>query len=111
MCPASIQPSVKCAPFSGHHLHDPGRRQPAPAFALPVDALRAQAAVPKTRRVEAARWRAHAGDADATPRRPEPARRSDTSVLDPRIWLRASRILYERGGCARVNDTMPTAGG
>ena len=29
-----------CAPFSGYHLYYPSRRQPAPAFALLVDALR-----------------------------------------------------------------------
>jgi DNA-binding transcriptional LysR family regulator len=29
-----------CAPFPGYHLYDPSRRQPAPAFALLVDALR-----------------------------------------------------------------------
>ncbi len=29
-----------CPPFSGYHLYYPSRRQPAPAFALPVDALR-----------------------------------------------------------------------
>jgi DNA-binding transcriptional LysR family regulator len=27
-------------PFSGYHLYYPSRRQPAPAFALLVDALR-----------------------------------------------------------------------
>jgi len=29
-----------CAPFSGYHLYYPSRRQPAPAFAVLVDALR-----------------------------------------------------------------------
>jgi DNA-binding transcriptional LysR family regulator len=29
-----------CAPFPGYHLYYPSRRQPAPAFALLVDALR-----------------------------------------------------------------------
>jgi DNA-binding transcriptional LysR family regulator len=29
-----------CPPFSGYHLHYPSRRQPTPAFALLVDALR-----------------------------------------------------------------------
>jgi DNA-binding transcriptional LysR family regulator len=29
-----------CAPFSGYHLYYPSRRQPTPAFALLVDALR-----------------------------------------------------------------------
>jgi DNA-binding transcriptional LysR family regulator len=29
-----------CPPFSGHHLYYPSRRQPTPAFALLVDALR-----------------------------------------------------------------------
>lgn len=29
-----------CTPFSGYHLYYPSRRQPAPAFALLVDALR-----------------------------------------------------------------------
>ena len=29
-----------CPPFSGYHLYYPSRRQPAPAFALMVDALR-----------------------------------------------------------------------
>jgi DNA-binding transcriptional LysR family regulator len=30
-----------CAPFSGYHLYYPSRRQPTPAFAVVVDALRA----------------------------------------------------------------------
>ena len=29
-----------CAPYSGYHLYYPSRRQPTPAFALLVDALR-----------------------------------------------------------------------
>ena len=29
-----------CPPFSGYHLYYPSRRQPSPAFALLVDALR-----------------------------------------------------------------------
>jgi DNA-binding transcriptional LysR family regulator len=29
-----------CPPFSGYHLYYPSRRQPTPAFALLVDALR-----------------------------------------------------------------------
>ncbi|HEY2105028.1 MAG TPA: hypothetical protein VGH29_04550, partial [Candidatus Binataceae bacterium] len=29
-----------CQPFSGYHLYYPSRRQPSPAFALLVDALR-----------------------------------------------------------------------
>ncbi len=29
-----------CEPFSGYHLYYPSRRQPTPAFALLVDALR-----------------------------------------------------------------------
>ena len=29
-----------CPPFPGYHLYYPSRRQPAPAFALLVDALR-----------------------------------------------------------------------
>lgn len=29
-----------CPPFPGHHLHSPSRRQPPPAFALLVEALR-----------------------------------------------------------------------
>ncbi|MCY1557557.1 HTH-type transcriptional regulator PgrR [compost metagenome] len=29
-----------CPPFSGYHLYYPSRRQPSPAFALVVDALR-----------------------------------------------------------------------
>lgn len=29
-----------CQPFSGYHLYYPSRRQPTPAFALLVDALR-----------------------------------------------------------------------
>jgi DNA-binding transcriptional LysR family regulator len=29
-----------CTPFSGYHLYYPSRRQPTPAFALLVDALR-----------------------------------------------------------------------
>jgi len=29
-----------CPPFSGYHLYYPSRRQPAPAFALLVEALR-----------------------------------------------------------------------
>jgi DNA-binding transcriptional LysR family regulator len=33
-----------CQPFSGHHLYYPSRRQPRPAFALLVDALRFQGA-------------------------------------------------------------------
>ncbi|NGO51658.1 hypothetical protein G6N73_10785 [Mesorhizobium camelthorni] len=32
-----------CAPFSGYHLYYPSRRQPTPAFALLVDALRYRA--------------------------------------------------------------------
>jgi DNA-binding transcriptional LysR family regulator len=32
-----------CPPFSGYHLYYPSRRQPAPAFALLVDALRYRA--------------------------------------------------------------------
>jgi DNA-binding transcriptional LysR family regulator len=32
-----------CSPFSGYHLYYPSRRQPAPAFALLVDALRYRA--------------------------------------------------------------------
>ena len=46
-----VQPHIKegrlirvlddwCAPFSGYHLYYPSRRQPMPAFALLVDALR-----------------------------------------------------------------------
>ena len=46
-----VQPHIKegrlirvlddwCAPFSGYHLYYPSRRQPTPAFALLVDALR-----------------------------------------------------------------------
>ena len=31
-----------CPPFSGYHLDYPSRRQPSPAFALLVDALRAK---------------------------------------------------------------------
>jgi DNA-binding transcriptional LysR family regulator len=30
-----------CPPYSGYHLYYPSRRQPTPAFALLVDALRA----------------------------------------------------------------------
>lgn len=29
-----------CTPFAGYHLYYPSRRQPAPAFAVLVDALR-----------------------------------------------------------------------
>jgi DNA-binding transcriptional LysR family regulator len=29
-----------CPPFPGYHLYYPSRRQPSPAFALVVDALR-----------------------------------------------------------------------
>jgi DNA-binding transcriptional LysR family regulator len=29
-----------CAPFPGYHLYYPSRRQPSPAFALLVEALR-----------------------------------------------------------------------
>jgi DNA-binding transcriptional LysR family regulator len=29
-----------CPPFAGYHLYYPSRRQPAPAFALLVEALR-----------------------------------------------------------------------
>ncbi len=32
-----------CAPFSGYHLYYPSRRQPTPAFALLVEALRYRA--------------------------------------------------------------------
>lgn len=32
-----------CQPFSGYHLYYPSRRQPTPAFALLVDALRYRA--------------------------------------------------------------------
>ena len=32
-----------CAPFSGFHLYYPSRRQPTPAFAVVVDALRHRA--------------------------------------------------------------------
>ena len=31
-----------CAPFAGYHLYYPSRRQPTPAFALLVEALRYQ---------------------------------------------------------------------
>jgi DNA-binding transcriptional LysR family regulator len=37
-----------CPPFSGYHLYYPSRRQPAPAFALLVDALRYRPAVRKS---------------------------------------------------------------
>ncbi len=30
----------RCEPFSGYHLYYPSRRQPTPAFALVVEALR-----------------------------------------------------------------------
>jgi hypothetical protein len=33
-----------CQPFAGYHLYYPSRRQPTPAFALLVDALRYRAA-------------------------------------------------------------------
>jgi len=33
-----------CALFSGYHLYYPNRRQPAPAFAVLVDALRYRSA-------------------------------------------------------------------
>jgi DNA-binding transcriptional LysR family regulator len=36
-----------CPPFSGYHLYYPSRRQPAPAFALLVDALRYRPAAQK----------------------------------------------------------------
>ncbi len=36
-----------CPPFSGYHLYYPSQRQPAPAFALLVDALRYRLAVHK----------------------------------------------------------------
>ena len=32
-----------CPPFPGYHLYYPSRRQPSPAFALVVDALRYRA--------------------------------------------------------------------
>jgi len=32
-----------CPPFSGYHLYYPSRRQPSPAFALVVEALRYRA--------------------------------------------------------------------
>jgi len=37
-----------CPPFSGYHLYYPSRRQPAPAFALLVDALRYRPAARKS---------------------------------------------------------------
>ena len=37
-----------CPPFSGYHLYYPSRRQPAPAFAILVDALRHGPAVQKS---------------------------------------------------------------
>ena len=37
-----------CPPFSGYHLYYPSRRQPAPAFAVLVDALRYRAAAQKS---------------------------------------------------------------
>ena len=38
-----------CPPFSGYHLYYPSRRQPTPAFAQFVDALRYRGPVPRTR--------------------------------------------------------------
>jgi len=40
-----------CPPFAGYHLYYPSRRQPSPAFALVVDALRYSKASPATTRV------------------------------------------------------------
>ncbi|MFT4066790.1 LysR family transcriptional regulator [Paraburkholderia sp.] len=39
-----------CAPFPGYHLYYPSRRQPSPAFALVVDALRAAGPTDSKRR-------------------------------------------------------------
>ncbi len=39
-----------CPPFAGYHLYYPSRRQPSPAFALVVDALRHSKASPATTR-------------------------------------------------------------
>lgn len=39
-----------CAPFGGYHLYYPSRRQPSPAFALVVDALRLKGGGRKARR-------------------------------------------------------------
>jgi DNA-binding transcriptional LysR family regulator len=39
-----------CAPFSGYHLYYPSRRQPTPAFALIVEALRYRGARGRTQR-------------------------------------------------------------
>jgi DNA-binding transcriptional LysR family regulator len=36
-----------CPPFSGYHLYYPSRRQPSPAFALLVNALRFKGAASK----------------------------------------------------------------
>jgi DNA-binding transcriptional LysR family regulator len=38
-----------CPPFTGYHLYYPSRRQPTPAFALLVDALRYRATPEQTR--------------------------------------------------------------
>jgi DNA-binding transcriptional LysR family regulator len=35
-----------CPPFAGYHLYYPSRRQPTPAFALLVEALRYRSAAP-----------------------------------------------------------------
>jgi DNA-binding transcriptional LysR family regulator len=42
-----------CQPFSGYHLYYPSRRQPSPAFALLVDALRYRKAA---RNARASHW-------------------------------------------------------
>src|SRR3954452_4664088 len=39
-----------CPPFTGYHLYYPSRRQPTPAFALLVDALRYRATPEQTQR-------------------------------------------------------------
>jgi DNA-binding transcriptional LysR family regulator len=39
-----------CAPFAGYHLYYPSRRQPTPAFALLVDALRYPSRAPRDSR-------------------------------------------------------------
>ena len=45
-----------CPPFAGYHLYYPSRRQPTPAFALLVEALRYRASIIEAARH--ARWRA-----------------------------------------------------
>lgn len=49
-----------CPPFAGYHLYYPSRRQPSPAFALVVDALRYSAPRPHPARAASPSRRAAA---------------------------------------------------